>query len=111
MQEMFREPEGDVSAWIGLEYMAQCIAVHAGLSRPVSEQAPPIGLLVSGRRVRFLCTRFSAEQRLEVVARRIWIGSSGLASFDCSIRDAETGELLAEGRLNCFTPRQERPEG
>jgi hypothetical protein len=30
-----------------------------------------------------------------------------MASFDCSIHDEESDELLAEGRLNCFLPEDE----
>ena len=45
---LFREPDGSVPVWIGVEYMAQCIAVHAGLGqRATGNLEPRPGLLVA----------------------------------------------------------------
>lgn len=105
-QELFREPDGSVPVWIGIEYMAQCIAVHAGLvQRAAGELEPQRGFLVGARALRFHVDRFGAEQRLLATARRLWAGSRSLVAFECELRDADGGTLLAEGRLNCFVPR------
>jgi predicted hotdog family 3-hydroxylacyl-ACP dehydratase len=105
-QVMFVEDDGSVPAWFGLEYMAQCIAVHAALSGD-RKGPPPLGFLVSARGLQLHCARFEPAQTLEAVARKLWVGSGGLASFACSLRDLDTGALLAEGRIGCFVP----PEG
>src|SRR5262249_31250019 len=63
-QELFRDDDGSVPAWVGLEYMAQCIAVHAAMVSE-SEGPPPLGFLVSARGLRFHCARFEPGQRLE----------------------------------------------
>ena len=102
-QKMFRDADGSVPGWFALEYMAQCIAVHAALSG-AQEGPPPLGFLVSARGLRLHCARFEPEQTLEAVARKLWVGSSGLASFACTLRDAATGALLAESRIGCFVP-------
>ncbi len=105
-QQLFREPDGSVPVWIGIEYMAQCIAVHAGLvQRAAGNLEPQRGFLVGARGLRFHVDRFLAEQRLLATAQRLWAGSSALVSFECELRDAAGGSLLAEGRLNCFAPR------
>jgi predicted hotdog family 3-hydroxylacyl-ACP dehydratase len=105
-QGLFCEPDGSVPVWIGIEYMAQCIAVHAGLvQRATGNLEPQRGFLVGARGLRFHVDRFPAEQRILATARRLWAGSSTLASFGCELRDADGGNLLAEGRLNCFVPR------
>ena len=70
-------------------------------------QPPRIGLLVSSRRLRFTTSRYHAGQGLRVRSHHIWGDSTGMASFDCSIHDEESDELLAEGRLNCFLPEDE----
>lgn len=107
-QELFREPDGSVRVWIGIEYMAQCIAVHAGLVRRAEGNfEQPRGFLVGARALRFHVDRFRDGQRLLATARRRWAGASTLASFDCALQDAESGHVLAEGRLNCFVPRAE----
>jgi predicted hotdog family 3-hydroxylacyl-ACP dehydratase len=102
-QRLFREPDGTVPAWIGLEYMAQCVAVHAALAR--GDKSPPaLGFLASVRGLRLHCERFEPEQLLEAVVRRSWGGDGGLSAFACRLLDAQSGALLAEGRISCFAP-------
>ncbi len=97
-------PEGDVPAWMGLEYMAQCIAAHAGLVGRASGEPPRVGFLLGARLVTFHARCYRRGQRLAVRAHRLWGGPRGMVAFDCDVTDAETGTVLAEGRLNCFMP-------
>jgi predicted hotdog family 3-hydroxylacyl-ACP dehydratase len=103
-QSIFRDAAGNVAVWVGIEYMAQCIAAHAGLVGRASGKPPQLGLLIGSRCIDFHASGFRRGQTLEVIARRVWGGTEGLASFDCTLLDASTRTLLAEGRLNCFTP-------
>jgi len=103
-QSMFRDAAGNVAAWVGIEYMAQCIAAHAGLVGRASGKPPQLGFLIGSRRVDFHTPGFRRGQTLEATARRVWGGAEGLVSFECTLLDASTRALLAEGRLNCFTP-------
>lgn len=104
---IFANADGSAGAWLGLELMAQCVATHSGLIGERDGQPPRIGLLVSSRRLRFTTSRYHAGQGLRVRSHHIWGDSTGMASFDCSIHDEESDELLAEGRLNCFLPEDE----
>lgn len=105
-QELFRDADGGVAAWIGIEYMAQCIAAHAGLLSE-DDGVPRIGYLASIRGLRFHCERFGPTQRLEATVRRVWGGPEGLSSFACTLSDANTGAPMAEGRISCFVPAKE----
>jgi predicted hotdog family 3-hydroxylacyl-ACP dehydratase len=98
---MFRDASGAVPVWVAVEYMAQCVAAHAGLVAHAAGEPPPMGFLLGGRRVTFHVARFQRGERLRVNARRVWGGTGGMVSFACSLEDAPTGKLLAEGRLNC----------
>jgi predicted hotdog family 3-hydroxylacyl-ACP dehydratase len=98
---MFRDESGAVPVWVGIEYMAQCVAAHAGLVARAAGGQPQPGFLLGGRRVTFHVARFERGAKLRVNAHRVWGGPGGMASFDCSLEDATTGTLLAEGRLNC----------
>lgn len=98
---MFRDESGAVPVWVGIEYMAQCVAAHAGLVARAAGEQPRPGFLLGGRRVTFHVARFQRGERLRVNVRRVWGGPGGMASFDCSLEDGTTGTLLAEGRLNC----------
>jgi predicted hotdog family 3-hydroxylacyl-ACP dehydratase len=93
--------DGSVPAWVGLEYMAQCIAVHGGLlARAHGEPLRP-GVLLGSRRLRFGVGRFASDQELRVWARH-HRGERGLVSFDCEVREASGGPPLVEGRLNVY---------
>jgi predicted hotdog family 3-hydroxylacyl-ACP dehydratase len=96
-----REPGGPVPGWVGLEYMAQCVAAHAGLIEHAAGRTPTIGLLIGARGVTFHAHGYLPGQVLHVSARRIW-GEGRLGAFACSIRDSRTDALLADGTLNAY---------
>lgn len=110
-QSLFHDAEGSVASWVGLEYMAQCIAAHGGLVGRANGTPPQVGFLLGSRGVVFHTTRFLAGQRVEVTARRVWGKSPGMVSFDCVVEDATTRARLVEGRLNCFVPENEHALG
>lgn len=98
---LFRRADGSVPAWLGLEYMAQCAAVHGGLAARDRGEPPRPGLFLGSRRVRFAVDAFPAGARLRVTARH-HRGETGLALFDCAVRDEAGGRTLAEGRLSVY---------
>jgi predicted hotdog family 3-hydroxylacyl-ACP dehydratase len=101
---LFRDADGSVPAWIGLEIMAQCIAAHAGLCGWAAAGPVRAGLLLGTRRMEFYCPRYIPGQSLRIRARRSWGKTSGMVRFDCSIEDDATGAMLAVASLNCFLP-------
>lgn len=100
--ELFREPDGTVPAWVALEYMAQCMAVHAGLAARSRGEAVRPALLLGSRRLLLLVDHFEAGSTLWVCARH-HRGEQGLVAFDCEVRDEPGGSLLARGRLLAYT--------
>ena len=101
-QSLLGDGSGGAEAWIGLEYMAQCVAAHGGLIGRTRGEPPRLGLLLGSRRLTFHTEGFHPGQTLAVTAERVWGGSEGLVSFDCRVEDGETGDLLVEGRLSCL---------
>jgi predicted hotdog family 3-hydroxylacyl-ACP dehydratase len=98
---LFANPDGSVPSWVGIEYMAQCAAVHGTLAHRSRGEAPRPGLLLGSRRLELHADAFAAGDPLEVVARH-HRGDSGLVAFDCSIRSPSSGETLVEGRVNLY---------
>lgn len=94
---------GPVPAWAALEYMAQCIAAHAGLCARSAGHPPRVGLLIGASRVAFHRAAFRSGQALTVVAEHVW-GETALGSFACRVDDADTARPLAEGTLKVFAP-------
>lgn len=115
-QTFFRDPDGRVPCWTAIEYMAQCVAAHAGLRGRTEGQSPRIGFLVGSPRLRFHVPAFDAMEMLEVEAKLLR-GSVALGalSFDCSLRRRREsgGAVLAEGRISIAIPSAEprRPPG
>ena len=94
----FREAGGLVPAWVGLEYMAQCVAAHGGLRARETGGPVRIGFVAGSRRLDVLTAGFSPGQVLEVRARLL-AGGSRLLTFACSLRDRASGALFMEGDL------------
>ena len=92
--------DGSVPIWVGLEYMAQCVAVHGGLAARARGEALRPGLLLGSRRVRFGAQNLPSRE-LTVEARH-HRGDSGLVAFDCEVRDPSDGRPLVEGRVNVY---------
>lgn len=95
---LFCESDRGVPAWVGIEYMAQCIAAHGGLRARVSGEPVKAGFLLGSRSVELHTARFYPGQTLVVDATHVW-GQRELFSFACSVKDVETGSTLMEGQL------------
>jgi len=94
----FADADGAVPAWVGVEYMAQCVAAHGGLrARAAGDPVTP-GFLLGSRSIALHADHFRPGQRLEVEAAHVW-GEHDFFSFACAVRDAQTGATLVEGTL------------
>jgi uncharacterized membrane protein/predicted hotdog family 3-hydroxylacyl-ACP dehydratase len=100
----FRDSDGGVGAHVALEWMAQCVAAHAGLERRARGESPALGLLLGSKRVRFARPAYTAGERFRVVAVRGWGGVQGAVSFECRVETIDSGERVADARLSCFMP-------
>jgi predicted hotdog family 3-hydroxylacyl-ACP dehydratase len=99
--DLFARADGSVPAWVGLEYMAQCVAVHGGLAARAQGTAASGGILLGSRRMRFDARDFVPGDELLVRARH-HAGESGLVAFDCSLSRNPGDAPLIAGRLNVY---------
>jgi predicted hotdog family 3-hydroxylacyl-ACP dehydratase len=98
---LLARPDGSVPAFVGLEYLAQCIAAHGGLAaRACGEPLRP-GLFLGARRVSFGVQSFVRDRELLVEVRH-HRGERGLVAFDGEVREAPDGPPLVQGRLNVY---------
>jgi len=93
------DDEGNVPAWVGLEYMAQTAAVLAGLKARESGKDVERGLLLGSRFIQYETFAFPAGERIVIRADLDFDGER-VKVFDCRIADSESGELLQQGKLN-----------
>jgi len=96
--------KGKVDSWIGIEYMAQCVSVHAGFVALHQNKATPIGLLLGSRCVDIKIDAFLLHQSLQVTSKKIWQGEDVTASFACDIKDLEKQNYLLKANLSVYSP-------
>jgi predicted hotdog family 3-hydroxylacyl-ACP dehydratase len=92
---------GLVPPLLGLEYMAQCIAIHGALRARGENEPRPVGLLLGARHLDLETDGFRPGQCLEVTVRRVW-GDRTFYVFDCWLRDRATQAVLMSGTLKMF---------
>lgn len=100
---LFGDASGRVPVWVGIEYMAQCAAVHGGLRFLGSGEPPRPGLFLGSRRLVFRCDDFAPDRTLEVVARHAASGR-GRFAFEAAVLAPDATTPLVEGRLTVLVP-------
>jgi len=96
--------DGAVGAWVGVEYMAQAVAAHAGYAARLRGEAVRVGFLLGTRRYACAAPAFAAGSLLHIHVQRALQGENGLGAFDCRIVDAGDGSELATATITVFQP-------
>jgi predicted hotdog family 3-hydroxylacyl-ACP dehydratase len=99
--------DGRVGAWIGVELIAQSIAVLAGLDAVRAGRPVKVGFLLGTRRYRSSVPWFALGDRLRIEVSREFQTDDGLGAARGRIL-ASDARVLGEGLLTVFQP--ERPE-
>ena len=103
---MLAEAHG-VGAWVGIEYMAQAIAAHAGWKAWQKNQDVKVGFLLGSRKYQAGVPLFALGSVLRVHVHRVLQGENGLGAFDCRIDAADAGQgapALATATVTVFQP-------
>nr|WP_229516983.1 3-hydroxylacyl-ACP dehydratase [Massilia oculi] len=101
--------DGAVGAWVGVEYMAQAVAAHAGWCARRRDEPVRVGFLLGSRKYACGVAAFPVGSRLRIEVRRALQGENGLGAFDCRILDADAdadadGNALASATITVFQP-------
>ncbi|OGB23124.1 MAG: 3-hydroxylacyl-ACP dehydratase [Burkholderiales bacterium RIFCSPLOWO2_02_FULL_57_36] len=99
---VFSGPDG-VGGWVGIEYMAQAIAAHAGYAAWLRDEPIKIGFLLGSRRYECKRSTFALNSVLHIHVHRVLQTENGLASFECRIDDREQ-QALAIATITVFEP-------
>jgi predicted hotdog family 3-hydroxylacyl-ACP dehydratase len=102
-QRWLLRADGSVASWLVVEYMAQCVAAHAGLLAHAEHRSAPHGYLIRVRGLRLHVADIPAQARLRVTTRPTR-GRPGLGvvSQACEVHFEEgdaCAALLAVGTL------------
>lgn len=95
--------EGEhLPAWVGIEYMAQCIAAWAGGQALAKGKPVSPGFLLGTRRYESRRPVLAVGTRLRIEARRELMGDNGLGMFACRLLDGD--EEIAIANVSVFEP-------
>lgn len=97
----FQEPNG-VPSYVGLEYMAQTAAAHAGVEIVQRGERPGIALLLGCREYVARQPHFAVGAELQIEARLVIRDQSDFVAYDCRILNGALS--LAEATLKAFRP-------
>ena len=96
----YADESGAMSAWIGIELMAQAIAVHVALDKRRYGLPVKMGALLGTRSYRPSQPVFAADQPLLIRAKMLLRDESGMGAYACSIESA--GQCLALATLKVY---------
>jgi predicted hotdog family 3-hydroxylacyl-ACP dehydratase len=94
---------GGVPAWVGIEYMAQTIAAHAGYEARLRGEPPAIGFLLGTRSYRSDIGEFPRGATLWISVEPL-MTETRLGAFQCSIA---TDRVVATAVVNTYQPSAE----
>ncbi|MES2048360.1 MAG: hotdog family protein [Pseudomonadota bacterium] len=99
--------DGDgVAAWVGIEYMAQAIAAHAGYLSGLRGDPVKVGFLLGARRYECSRASFPLGSVLKISVQKILQAENGLGAFECRIDDSQdsTATAVALATITVFQP-------
>lgn len=93
-----------VGAWVGIEYMAQAIAAHAGWLARERGDAVKVGFLLGSRKYAAGVPRFAIGSVLQVHVHRVLQAENGLGAFECHIDIVDGPARAASATVTVFQP-------
>lgn len=95
-----------VPAYAGVEYMAQCIAVHAGARARALGFVPPHGYLLGTRHYNCSVSHFEPGLTYQASCQELFRDTQGMGSFACRI--LLNGDSIASANLAVLEMPQEK---
>jgi predicted hotdog family 3-hydroxylacyl-ACP dehydratase len=92
--------ENGVPGWVGIEYMAQAVAAHAGCQARLEGKRPSIGYLLGTRSYKCSLAAFPVGETLQVHIESLYV-EMALGAFACRI---DMGETVASATINVYQP-------
>ncbi len=103
---LFNDPRlgGDIAAHVGIEYMAQAVAAHIGLSLQRDGDVKRTGFLLGTRLYESNVNSFKPGTELLLTAERLFISPEGLGVYDCTI---DGPGVRVTAKINGFLPKDD----
>jgi predicted hotdog family 3-hydroxylacyl-ACP dehydratase len=93
-----------VGAWVGIEYMAQAIAAHAGWLSLQRGEEVRVGFLLGSRKYEAKVPHFALGSVLQVHVQQVLQAENGLGAFECRIDIKGGMESAASATVTVYQP-------
>jgi predicted hotdog family 3-hydroxylacyl-ACP dehydratase len=93
-----------VGAWVGIEYMAQAVAAHAGWLALQRGEEVKVGFLLGSRKYEASVPVFAPGSVLHVHVHRVLQAENGLGAFECRIDVVDGVQSAATATVTVFQP-------
>jgi predicted hotdog family 3-hydroxylacyl-ACP dehydratase len=93
-----------VGAWVGIEYMAQAIAAHAGWLALQRGDEVKVGFLLGSRKYDASVSNFALGSVLRVHVLRVLQAENGLGAYECRIDIVGGAANVATATVTAFRP-------
>ncbi len=93
---------GEMGAWVLLEYMAQCVSLWACWQAKMLGKPMPVGFLLGTRHLKLHQPFIAVGTQLRLVSRMVYVSEEGLTQFDCESYIGD--ELVATAKVNAYQP-------
>ncbi|MEW6168191.1 MAG: 3-hydroxylacyl-ACP dehydratase [Pseudomonadota bacterium] len=105
-QARFYEPGHGVPGWVGIEYMAQTLGVHAGHLRMQAGLPIEVGLLLGTRAYDTERAWFRTGERLHVNVELLVRDAEGVGVYDCRLGDRDA--VWCRAQIKAYQPEHIR---
>lgn len=89
-----------VETWVSMEYMSQAIAALAGVRARFRGEPVKLGFLLGTRKLLLNQAIFNHDTQYTVQVEELFMDSSGLGAFNCSIK--HHNDIISEAKINVF---------
>lgn len=99
---LFTDQNGNVPAWVGIEYMSQTIAAFAGLKAKLRGAPIRIGFLLGTTRYHSKVGVFQRGASLTIKVVDVFCDDDNFGLFDCQI--LSQGSILVDAEIKAIQP-------
>lgn len=97
---------GKLAAFAGLEIMAQGVAAWAGCLAKQANQPVRLGYLLGSRKLHIHQDQIAIGSLVQIRVKLSIQDASGFGVFDCQLIDRTRQQVILEGALNVFSPKE-----
>lgn len=98
---------GKLATYAGIEIMAQGVAVWAGCIATQAGEPIRLGYLLGTRKLHLHRQEIPIGSQLQIQIKMSIQDATGFGVFDCQLIDLADNQVILEGALNVFSPKEE----